>query len=624
MTSRYIALSAVALTIPLSVTAQEAGERRLDSVTVSGLRPVLDARLTEDVAILDAEDLSIRDTPYVADQLRAVPGVAVSRSGSVGGLTQVRVRGAEANHTLVLLDGIEFSDPVTGETDFGLLSSLGVDRIEVLRGEHSSLYGSDAIGGVIGIYTSNDPNLRGDIEAGSFETLRGSIGVGTDLGGFRLQGAASGFTTDGIDTSGRGGETDGSQNGAFLLKAATDLSDDWSLSTLATYRDTYVESDPDLDFDGQLDNADRTTDGEQWLIGAALTGVTGPIDHVFRANYNDVARTNEADGVYVDETSGERTKFSWSPSFSTDGVVAQTVSLLADYEREDYERRSTDTAFGDPNQSRSFETTGLAAEYRVRVGGFNANASLRQDFNGDNFDDATSWRAGASYTFDYRGRVRGAIGRGVKNPTFTELFGFYPGSFIGNPDVQPETSTSWEIGYDQEWKNSVASITYFHADLEDEIYTAYTPTFLSTPMNRVGESERSGVEAAFRTDLSKTVNLSAQLTNTQSEDDTGADEIRVPEWTGSLAVSWQPNENGARYGAALDYVGEQDDFNFGVFPTERVTLDAYTLFSATAEIPLNDRIALTLRGQNLLDEDAVDVLGYASPGAAGFIGLKLR
>ncbi len=624
MTSKLISVSVLTLSICLASQAQEVGERRLNAVTVSGLRPVIDSRLTEDVAILDETDLSVRDTPYVADQLRAVPGVAVSRSGNVGGLTQVRLRGAEANHTLVLLDGIEFSDPVTGETDFGLLSAIGIDRIEVLRGEQSSLYGSDAIGGVIGIYTSEEDSLRGGFEIGSRDTARGSIGAGTDLNGIAIQAAASGFTTSGIDTAGLGGEKDGSANGAFLLKAQTGLGEKWSLSSLASYRDTFVESDPDTDFDGRLDNADRTTDGEQWIGGLALSGETGPIDHIIRANYNEVTRTNEADGTFTDRTIGERTKLSWSPSYSKSGIVAYVASVLVDYEREDYERRSTDVAFGDPNQKRSFETFGVAGEYRIRVGGLNANASIRQDMNGDDFDDATTWRAGASYTFDFRGRVRGSVGRGVKNPTFTELFGFYPGTFVGNPDLQPETSESWEIGYDQEWDDATASLTYFQADLDDEIYTGFNPDFTSTALNRVNSSERSGIEAALNAELAKRLELRAQVTKFMSENDTGEDEIRVPEWTGSVAVSWQPEKDGARYGAALDYVGEQDDFDFGAFPSERVTLDSYTLLSASAEWPVAERIALTLRGENLLDQDAVDVFGYASPGAAVFVGLKLR
>ncbi|MEQ9317140.1 MAG: TonB-dependent receptor plug domain-containing protein, partial [Henriciella sp.] len=416
MTSKYLVTSALALSLCSLAMAQEVGEKRLDAVTVSGLRPVIDAQLTEDVAILGEDDHAIRNTPYIADELRAVPGVAVSRSGNVGGLTQIRLRGAEANHTLVLLDGIEFSDPVTGETDFGLLSSVGISRIEVLRGEQSSLFGSDAIGGVIGLYTSDETGLHGELEAGSRETLRGAIGTGMALGGIDLQAGISGFTTEGIDTSGLSGETDGSRNWSALLKGDTEIAKDWELSTLASYRSTYVETDPDVDFDGRLDNADRTTDGEQWLVGAALAGQTGPVDHIFRANYNTVTRTNEADGAFTDETKGERTKLSWSPSIERPGnIFAQVFSALIDYEQEDYERVSTDTLFGDPNQSRSFETVGIAGEYRFRLGGLNANASVRQDFNGGDFDDATSWRAGASYTFNFRGRVRGSIGRGVKN-----------------------------------------------------------------------------------------------------------------------------------------------------------------------------------------------------------------
>jgi vitamin B12 transporter len=604
--------------------SQTSDERTLDTVLVSGLRAVPADVLTEDVAILDEQRLDIRNTPYVADQLRGVPGVAVSRSGNAGGLTQIRLRGAEANHTLVLLDGIEFSDPVTGETDFGLLSAVGIDRIEVLRGEQSVLYGSDAIGGVIAIYTGEEDALRGSIEAGSRDTFRGELGGGWQDGRSSIQAAISGFSSEGHDVSGRGGEKDASRNGAFLLKGETLIGDDWTLSGLASYRDTYVETDHDLNFDGQLDNADRTTDGEQWLWGAALNGATGPVDHIFRANYNEVTRINEADGSFTDETEGKRTKLSWSPSISFGETFDQSVSLIADYEREDYERVSTNLAFGNPNQSRSFETTGIGGEYRVAVGAFDANASLRQDFNDGEFDDATSWRVGAGYSFESGTRVRASAGRGVKNPTFTELYGFYPGQFIGNADLEPETSTSWEVGIDQTFDRGSVSLTWFEAELEDEIYTAFTPTFASTPENRVGGSDRSGVEAGFQFNPMEGLSFFGQATAFSSENETGEDEIRVPDWTGSLAVDWRPQKDGARFGAALDFVGEQDDFNFGVFPQERVTLDSYVLLSATAEWPLTERISLTLRGENLLDEEATDVFGYANPGAAGFIGLKLR
>lgn len=621
---RLSLLACTAIAASSIASAQSATERRLETVTVPGLRAVTEDTLTEDVTLLTADDLAVRDTPYLVDQLRAVPGVAVSRSGTLGSLTQVRVRGAEANHTLVFLNGIEFSDPVTGETDFGVLSGLDLDRVEVVRGEQSSLYGSDAIGGTIAFETSRKPGLNGAVEAGSRDTLNASGGFGIAGDGYDFGLSGSLFSTDGVDNSGLDGGKDGSDSRSVLAYGRRDLAAGWSLSGLASFRRSDAEFDSDTDFDGLLNDVDRDTEAEQSILGAVLTGRTAAVDHIFRANFNRVERTNFADGTYTDSTEGDRTKLSWSPSVSMEGgAVSQTFSALVEYEDESYERASTDLAFGDPNQSQTFRTFGIAGEYRVSIDRLEANASARFDDNDGRFDDATTWRVGAAYNFDFGGRLRASAGTGVKNLTFTELFGFYPGSFVGNPDLEPETSTSWEIGWDQDFGDVQASLTWFEADLEDEIYTAFTPTFMSTAANRAGESKRSGLEAAGRWQATTALSFSGQFTSLDSEADDGSDEIRVPDYTASLSAAWQA-DSGLRFGAALDHVGEQDDFNFGTFPSTRETLDAYTLVSLTAEIPVSDRIAVTLRGSNLLDETVTDVFGYYGPGAGAFIGLKLR
>ena len=625
LSASAIALLAATPALSQEISTSADDTARLPVIYVAGLRPVDIDAVTSTVSVLDAEQLGIRDTPYVADQLRAVPGVTISRSGSVGSLTQVRMRGAEANHTLVLLDGVEFSDPVNGETDFGLLSGLDLGRVEVLSGEQSSLYGSDAIGGVIALYTSETPGLRAAIEGGSFGTVRGSAGYNTSSDNARFGVAVSGFTTDGVDSAGLDGEKDGSDSASGLVQAAFDLDPNWTFSGLASYRESTAQTDPDTDFDGFLNNGDRETESEQMIFGGALSGTTGPVDHVFRANFNRVERTNYADGQYTDETVGERSKVSWSPSITLDTDAAiHTFSAIVDYENEDYTRASNNTAFGDPNQSKQFETLGAAVEYRLDLANLQIDLSARHDENDGQFEDATTWRAGAGYSFDFGGHLRASAGEGVKNPTFTELFGFYPGSFIGNPDLNPEKSMSWEVGYDQTIGNFAGSITYFHADLEDEIYTAYTATFASTPANRAADSERSGVEVAARWDVTEGFVLNGQVTQLDSQSNDGTDEIRVPDMTASLAASWVPTGTDMRFGAALDYVGEQDDFNFGTFPSTRETLDAYVLASLTAEFPVTDRLAITLRGENLFDEEVTDVFGYHGTGAGAFIGLKLR
>ena len=264
MILRLTLLGASALALNVSPALAD-DARVLDTVEVTGLRPVEADRATVSVSVLTEEDLAVRLSPNPADQLRAVPGVAVSRSGSIGGLTQVRLRGAEANHTLVLFEGIEVSDPVNGDTDFGLLTALPAGRIEVLRGAASSIYGSDAIGGVVLLEAARGTGLAGIAEGGSFGTAQGALGWTNDRFGL----AATGLTTDGVDSSGTGGGKDGSDALTGLATAKFDLGTDWALSLVGLARAANSDFDSDTDFDGLLNDEDRRTEAEHAHRGAA-------------------------------------------------------------------------------------------------------------------------------------------------------------------------------------------------------------------------------------------------------------------------------------------------------------------------------------------------------------------
>jgi len=591
----------ICLAIPPAFAQSPAADTETDEIIVTALRAIAPSDVTASLTILERTDLDIRNSPFIADQLRAVPGLGISRSGALGALTQIRIRGAEANHTLVLLDGVEVSDPVTGETDFGLWSGLNINRVEIARGEQSVLYGSDAIGGVISLISGGD-GLRAAGEYGSFNTFRGHIGFSKHVENAQFGISASGFTTDGVDTAGLDGERDGSDSYSVFANSGIEFNEDWTLKGLVSYRRSNVQSDPDTNFDGALDNADRDNRTEQWIGGATLTGKTGAVTHIARANIGNIVRDNFAENIFTNRTIGDRFKFSYSPSADIKTQLAEfTLSGLIDWENEDYEREDTNTLFGDPNQIAGFETFGIGGEVRARVQNFALNGSIRFDDNNDQFDNATTWRIGGAYNFGFGGKLRASAGAGIKNPTFTELFGFFPNSFVGNPDLIPEKSESWEIGYDQNLGHIQASITYFDAQLEDEIFTQFNP------------------------DFSSSLNLTGAATHIQSENDSAEDEVRVPEWTASAALNWQSlSKDGLRAGVALDFVGSQDDFNFGTFPAQRVTLGSYALVSASAEFPVNPRISLTLRGENLLDEETTDVFGFNGTGAGIFAGFKIR
>ena len=628
----FLVLTATAFSVPVlaqtsanKVKPEREIERTLPLINVAGLRPVASEDLTSPVTVLTADMLAVRDAPFLADQLRVVPGLAVSRSGAIAGLTQVRMRGAEANHTLVLLDGIEISDPTTGETDFGLFSGLSPARIEVARGEQSALYGSDAIGGVINLVTGGREGPSGHLEAGSFGTLRLDAAYGTQFDRGTAQFVFADVISDGVDTSGRDGEKDGYQNYSGLVSGRYDLNQAWQVQALARYVYGEVDTDPDLDFDGILDNADRVTESAQVTLGGVLNGQALGLDHQVHLSYNQVERENFGDGASLNISDADRTKLAYSPAWT--GRFSSfdlTLSGLVDWEREEY--TAEDTEFGGfTNQSQSFETLGLAAEARLDKGAVVLVGSARQDDNEGAFEDTTTWRVGGAYAVSPQSTLRASAGTGVKNPTFTELFGFFPGSFIGNSALEPETSTSWELGWDQTYGRVQTRLTYFQADLENEIFTSFTPSFFATPQNRQGESERSGVEAELNWQARENLSLGASLTNIQSTNETGADEIRVPEWTGSVSLDWRSLQKpGLRLGLGLDYVGEQLDTDFGSFPFTNVTLDPYWLASASLDYPLSERLALTLRGENLFDETVTDVLGFNGPGAGVFIGVRIR
>ena len=626
--SSVLMTGAMTLTPQASAQSNEDETKTLEPVQVVGLRPVDADDITVSVTILDDADLAVRDAPFFVDQLRAVPGLGVSRSGAVGGLTQVRIRGAEANQTLVLIDGIEVSDPVTGETDFGLWSGLDAGRIEVLRGEQSALYGSEAIGGVINIVTNKDTGYSALAEVGSRGSWRldGRAGIASEDGYLVVSTANS--ITGGTDTSGLGGETDGSEHFSGSLRGGYDIAG-WQLAGLLRYSDASVDFDEDTDFDGLLNNTAAEIDTEQLTIGGSLSGDAFGLNHALRASYHQTERDTSNSG-FDNITDGDRFEIAYSPSFAVEtGGATHTLSGLIEYEATDFERRGAPTTFGDSNFAAGFNTFGLAAEYRLEYNALDLNGSIRFDENDGLFDDAVTWRVGAAYAFDaINGRLRGSVGEGVTNPTFTELFGFVPSTFIGNPDLVAEQSLGWEIGWDQTIGTVTASLTYFSAELEDEITTVFNfdpVTFASTATaaNLTGDSERQGIEFGAQWQVTDQLRLSGQATWVDSDDPSGTAEIRVPDWTGALSASWQ-SDAGWRAGVALDLVGEQTDLNFGTFPASTVELQTYALLSASLDIPVTDRFAITLRGENLADSAAQDVFGFNRTGAAGFIGIRLR
>lgn len=654
MTSQHIRIASIpfapacallSLLVPAAVRAETApslSEARWEEIIVVGNHLPRPAReVGSAVTVFTEEDLDVRRTAFGAELLREVPGAAVNRTGQTGAVTQVRLRGAEGNHTLVFIDGIEANDPALDfEYNFADLMTWDVERIEVLRGPQSALYGSEAIGGVVNL-TTVDPQpgfaAHGRVEGGSFGTVQYGATVSGGSEAVRGSFSANRYETDGVSASAiQGDEKDGYETTTLHGKLDVRVSDILEARMVLRRSDNEVENDrqdfdfPDTPTQGLIVDADQHTESEQLygLVELRATLLDGRWLHRAGYGYTDTESDNYSGAVQSSGTRGERRKFEYETSYLF-GAGALAHALTAGVQHEDLEFENIVPAYPAANHQQDDDQTSFIAEYALTVRD-NASVSLsvRHDDN-DMFDDATTFRAAASYLFATTGsRLHASYGQGITDPSFFELFGYAPTSFVGNPDLRPEESVGWDLGLEQALfgGRALLDVTWFDATLEDEIATVFDlATFMATPVNQDGRSDRSGVEISAEARIGEAWSVRGTYTYLDATDPDGAVEVRRPENSGSLNLNYAFLDGRGNFNVGALFNGEQEDNEFvNATPETRVTLDSYTLVNAALTFDVTPDVQLFLRGENLLDEDYSEVFGFRAPGAAGYLGVRAR
>lgn len=594
-------------------------------------RPVLAGNYPGSVTVIDQAVIERRQVRDVADILRDVPGVAVS---SVAGQTQLRLRGSEANHVLVLVDGIEVSDPFAGEFDLTALQAEIGSRIEVLRGPQSALYGSDAIGGVVAYLPGEFDGLGARVEGGTHGTANAALRAGHSGNGWSGSFSAGVVSSDGAPNA-RGGTRDiGRDSYSVAGRASLDLAPNLALRTSARWIRTEGDFN-DQDFDpasptfGLVVDSPGTrfaSEGIYALAGLHLALLDGRWTHDSSVQLADIDRDSFGPFGRTFGSEGERIKASHVSALAfAGGGIDHTVTFAADWEEERY--RNTDPFGFAFTGTRITENIGLVGEYRIAGEGYSASAALRRDLN-DRFADATTFRIAAGIDLSPGTRLRGAVGSGIKNPGFYELFGFVDGRFIGNADLRPERSTGWEIGVDQQVLRGAAglSATYFHADLEDEIFTSFpAPNFVATPGNSDTTSKRRGLELSAHASPLAGIQINASYTYLVSEEG-AATEVRRPRHVASAALAWTAADQSASLSLVVRHNGEAQDFAFTdpSFVPVPVTLDDYTLVNLYGEARLSEGLRLFARAENLADRRYEQVFSFVSQGRSFVAGIGAR
>ncbi|WP_017664333.1 TonB-dependent receptor plug domain-containing protein [Porphyrobacter sp. AAP82] len=579
--------------------------------------------------VITPYQLDQRQTRDIADVLRDVPGVAVA---GVAGQTQIRLRGSEANHVLVLVDGIEVSDPFAGEFDIGTLQAEPGARVEVLRGAQSALYGSDAIGGVVAYQSASgrsSPGFSARIEGGTQGTVNGAARYAANGKNWDAALSAVIVSTDGQPNA-RGGTRDiGRDSYTLAGKGSVDVTDTFALRAAARFIRTEGQSN-DSDFDTAsptlgliIDSPGVTFTNEAIyaLAGARLATLDGRWTHDLSAQIANVERETDSPFGITSASEGDRFKASYVSSLRLD---EHNLTFAADYEVEGF-RNATPGGFVF-DARREIEQVGLVGEYRYSGEAFDLAAAIRHDIN-DLFQDATTFRVGAGYRITGTTRIRAAGGSGVKNPGFFELYGFVDGRFIGNAALRPEKSTGREVGLDQQLgDNASVAVTYFDSELDGEIFTTFPPpNFIATPANRTTVSKQRGVEVSLSARIGEQFSLDAAYSYLDAEEN-GVEEVRRPRHIASAALTWEAPEDAASATLVVRYNGQTPDVAFTdpSFVPVRVQLGDYTLVNLNARVKLTEAISAFARAENLLGEDYEQVFSFVSPGRSAVIGVEAK
>lgn len=606
-------LGAVSLSLISSVQAQDAEtvETTLDTVIVEGSRlNQTETEVGSSVTIITAEDIDALGFDFAVDAVAAAPGVTINSNGAFGGSASVRIRGASSEQTLVLIDGVVVNDPTSpgGGFNFARLDTENIERIEILKGPQSTLWGTDAIGGVVSITTKRpEEGLGGSAfaEYGSFNTFRGgaSIGNANDTGDFRL--AIVGTSSDGIskaDESNGNTEDDAYEALTLSAKGGFNLGGDARLSADVLWTDAEAEFDSFAGgAQGSVGDGDEVSETEEISANVSLTGslFSNRLENLVLIGFSDITRENFSDGAPSFDAEGDRMLYRYQGTFEIDDQ--NTLAFGA--EREESTSRDEETSID-----------GLFALYEFKpVEQVTLTGGLRLDDH-ERFGSETTGRVAAAYNPAENLTLRASWGQGFKAPTIFQTTFSCCGAAGPNANLQAETSEAFDIGLD--WRSAdgraEAGITYFDQDTENQI----SFSFAVGGYENIAEVMSQGIEFYGAYEVTDWLSVSANYAYIDAEDGDGNPVRRVPEHSGDVRFNVDPD--GPFSGNVLvRYNGEESN-------SATTEVDSWTRVDVTGSYDLNDTVELFGRIENLFDEEYQQILGYGTPDLSGYLGIRLR
>lgn len=567
------------------------------------------------VTVIDSEMIETKQWRTVVDALRSVPGLDIAQTGGPGGTASAFIRGGNPAHTLVLIDGVQVNSPTLGQYNFADLTTDNIERIEVIRGPQSTLYGADAVGGVVQIFTkTGSGDLSGNLtmESGSFDSHRETVNLQGSRDGVEYAVSASRFDTNGFSRTQVGTERDGYENTTVSSRLALNFSKTARLDWNARF------SEARSDLDESFPIGDNAATQENIAFNSALAFSSQILDvwtHKLSVGFQqedskgrdpaDLANFNN----FKIETRGQQ--YEWQH----DVDLGAYSHLTLGYEHEILEGQNHSA----PGFDKVLRNNAGYALHQLRVAPVIFNLGLRHDDN-SRFGGKTTYKSEFAYLHDAtNSKLRAALGTGFHAPTLNDLY--FPG--FGNPDVKPEKSRSFEFGFEQRWMDDAAyfSLTYFQTRVKDLMVFVDQDgdinTFDSRPEN-VEKSRIEGWEAetAWPVAPKTTLSLNYTFTDTQNKS-TGAELSRRPKHKGSASIAFDP-DGGLYLSLDMRYVGKR--FND---TANRTRLSDYTVFNLAGSYDLSQSVQIFGRIENLLDREYQEVQHFGTAGFSAYGGVKV-
>jgi vitamin B12 transporter len=619
--------------------AESDDAKKTEKIVVTATRVETPEReVGSSITAVRSDEIIRRQRKTVASALRGTPGLDVARSGGPGAGTSLFLRGAPSEFTHVMIDGVEMVDPMSAgrSLDFAHLTTDNVERVEVLRGPQSTLWGSDAMGGVVNIITrrgSGEPRFYALTEGGSFHTYRQAMGLSGGSKLYHYSVGASLLKTDGISRSREeplfgpneedgNPETDGYSNASFSGRFGITPIEQLELQFFVRYIDAETHIDG-WDYAGgtSIDDLDHSTRYEQLLLKgqATVTLFDGIWDQTISVTNNDVDRdeTNDqddsSDNILKAAYNGRILKFDWQHNLHLHETNTLTLGMEIENERGDSQRIETmwGTTYNTTFDEEDEQTWSLYAQDQIKL--FDSlfiTLGIRHDEH-QRFGTETTWRVAAAYLYEPTDtRIKASAGTGFKAPSLFQLH-----SSFGNLDLDPQEARGWDFGFEQyilERKYGFGA-TWFRNDFDDMI----TYDFVTSKYMNINEVDTEGLEFFATAEPLQDLHLRVYYTYMQAEDrDTGLDLPRRAKNKYSADVSYLFLEKKASVSLGVDFVGDRPDIS-------DMHLDSYTVVNLAGSYQVHEHVQLYGRIDNLFDEDYQEAATYGVPGIGAYFGVKV-